>query len=111
MCRRDPHESLCRSGPESAPPSASSPSRRGSGDNLWLPGLAGHLGATLRDDRRARWGLAVQAQAADHVLQSRAFRLPLLQREETKKKRDMNSSLLVSSTERADVSSLVCVFL
>lgn len=53
----------------------------GSGDNLWLPGLAGHLGVTLSDDRRARRGLTVQAEATDHVLQSCAFRLPLLRRE------------------------------
>ena len=50
----------------------------GSGDDLWLPGLAGHLGATLSGDQRACRGLTVQAQATDHVLQSRAFRLPLL---------------------------------
>lgn len=57
------------------------PVRRGSGDNLWLPGLAGHLGVTLSDDQRARRGLTVQAEATDHVLQSCAFRFPLLQRE------------------------------
>lgn len=52
----------------------------GSGDDLWLPGLAGHLGATLYDDRRTSRGLAIQAEAADHVLQSCAFGLPFLQR-------------------------------
>lgn len=60
------------------------PVRRGSGDNLWLPGLAGHLGVTLSDDRRAHRGLTVQAEATDHVLQSCAFRFPLLQREREK---------------------------
>lgn len=58
-----------------------SPSHCASGDNLWLPGLSSHLGATLRNDRGSRGGLTVQAEAADHVLQSRAFRLPLLQRQ------------------------------
>lgn len=62
-------ESFCRPGPVSALPSPLplplSPVCCGSGDNLWLPGLAGHLGATLSDDRRARRGLTVQAEAAD----------------------------------------------
>lgn len=57
------------------------PVRCGSGDYLWLPGLAGHLGVTLSDNRRAHRGLTVQAESTDHVLQSCAFRLPLLQRE------------------------------
>lgn len=79
VCRCDSHESLCRPGPQSAPLSSPLvPVRRGSGDDLRLPGLARHLGATLRDDWRACRRLAVQAEAADHVLQSRAFRLPLL---------------------------------
>lgn len=58
-----------------------SPSHCASGDNLWLPGLSSHLGATLHNDWGSRGGLTVQAEAADHVLQSRAFRLPLLQRQ------------------------------
>lgn len=58
-----------------------------SSDNLWLPGLTGHLGSTLVDDRRARRGLTVQAEATDQVLQSRAFRFPLLQREREREKR------------------------
>ena len=75
VCGRAPHESFCR-----ICSSLSLLLPRGSGDNLRLPGLAGHLGATLHDDQRARRGLTVQAEAADHVLQSRAFGLPLLQK-------------------------------
>lgn len=108
VCRCDPPpppptpESFCRPGPESAPHlplSLFPPSSVGSGDNLWLPGLASHLGATLRDDRRARRGLTVQTEAADHVLKSRAFRLPLLQRQRGKK-----SFLSVRVRESIDVS-------
>lgn len=54
--------------------------RSSSRDDLRLPGLAGHLGATLSDDQRPRRGLAVQAEAADEVLQDRAFGFPLLWR-------------------------------
>lgn len=82
MCRRS-HESY-RLGLVSAPPTPSSPIHCGSGDNLWLPGLAGHLGATLHDGQGACRGLTVQAEATDHVLQSCAFGLPLLQTERTK---------------------------
>lgn len=83
VCRCDPPspsvgqvQNLLLSSPPS--PSPSSPVYSGSGDNLWLPGLAGHLGATLCDDWRACRGLTVQAEATHHVLQSCAFWLPLL---------------------------------
>lgn len=49
-----------------------------SGDQLRLPGLAGHLGAALCDNRRACWGLTVQTQTADQVLQCRSSGLPSL---------------------------------
>lgn len=52
-------------------------------DDLWLPGLSGHLGATLSNDRRSGGGLAVQTQAADRVLQSHSFGSPLLQETRT----------------------------
>lgn len=112
MCRCDPPpltpppESFCRPGPDPAPLSSSlslvPPVRCGSGDDLWLPGLAGHLGATLRDDQRARRGLTVQAEAADHVLQSRAFRLPLLQRESERKGNNF-ISVIFGFAESTDV--------
>ncbi len=81
-------QTVCRCDPLSPPEgrvqnlllSSLFPVRCGSGDNLWLPGLTGHLGATLRYDRWACWGLTVEAQAADQVLQSRAIGLPPLQR-------------------------------
>lgn len=50
-----------------------------SGDQLRLPGLAGHLGAALCDDWWAWRGLAIQTQAADHMLQCRPSGLPFLQ--------------------------------
>lgn len=82
QCADWSHDS-CRRGSESTPfLPLPLPVSYGSGDNLWLPGLAGHLGATLRDDRRTSRGLAVQTEAADHVLQSRAFGFPLLQGED-----------------------------
>lgn len=95
---------VCRRVPLS--PSAGSiicrphPSHCTSGDNLWLPGLSSHLGATLRNDRGSRGGLTVQAEAADHVLQSRAFRLPLLQRQRRRERgeKTCNSCLSVSCT-------------
>lgn len=71
-----------------------SPASRGSGDYLRLPGLAGHLGATLRDDQRARRGLAVQTEAADHVLQRRAFRLPLLHTHKERERERQSDVLL-----------------
>lgn len=52
-----------------------------SSDKLRLPGLAGYLGTTLWDDQRSRQALAVQAETADHVLQSHAFWFPLLQKQ------------------------------
>lgn len=96
----------------SLPPSPSSPPVRcGSGDDLWLPGLAGHLGATLRDDQRARRGLTVQAEAADHVLQSRAFRLPLLQRESERKGNNFISVIWVLQKAQMSLHSLRVVLL
>lgn len=62
---------------------------RESGDQLRLPGLAGHQGAALCDDRRAWRRLAIQTQATDHVLQCRPSGLPFLQ-EKQKKWRQVN---------------------
>lgn len=110
MCRCDPrphpthstptpNQSSSGPGPESAPLSSSLLSSPplppsvggGSGDDLWLPGLAGHLGATLCDDWGAGRGVAVQTEAAHRVLQGRAFRLPLLQREREREDGKMKS--------------------
>lgn len=62
------------------PSSQTNPGRPvgGSGDDLGLPDLAGHLRATLHDDRGTGGTLAVQTQATDHVLKGGAFGLPLL---------------------------------
>lgn len=64
--------------------SCSSTSCWSSGDDLRLPGLTGHLGPARVDGQRAQRGLAVQAEAADQVLEDRALRLPLLWRRTTK---------------------------
>lgn len=67
-------ESFCRH------PSPTWPNRA-SVDDLRLPGLSGHLGATLSNDRGSGGCLAVQTQAADRVLQGHSFGPPLLQRD------------------------------
>lgn len=65
---------------------------RRSRDDLRLPGLAGRLGAALSDGQGPRRGLAVQAEAADEVLQDRAFGFPLLWRRERKRKEKIGRS-------------------
>lgn len=75
------HEGWCADVDSRVPPVCSSSFLLfGSGDNLGLPDLAGQQGAALSDGQGSRRRLAVQAEAADHVQQSCAFWLPLLQR-------------------------------
>lgn len=74
------------------------PPPRGSGDDLGLPGLARYLWATLHDGGGARGALAVQAEAADGVLEGGALRLPLLQGK-TEKRHEFWSFFCTSSSE------------
>lgn len=79
---RPPESSSCPvSSPRlCTPPLSLTPGRPvgGSSDDLGLPDLTSHLGATLHDDRGTGGALAVQTQAADHMLEGCAFGLPLL---------------------------------
>lgn len=62
------------------PLSPSSPTPFKSGDQLGLPGLAGHLRTALCYDRRSGRGLTVQTQTTDQMLQCRTSGPPFLQK-------------------------------